>query len=47
MTTPKLQGDVGPGFTIHLKKAGKTVTTLTAGKYTITVATSRRSTTST
>ena len=38
MTPPKLQGDVGPGFTIHLKKAAKAVKTLTAGKYTITVA---------
>jgi len=34
----KLQGDVGPGFTIHLKKAGKTVTKLTPGSYSITVA---------
>jgi plastocyanin len=37
MSHPKLTGDVGPGFTIHLKKAGKTVTSLTKGTYTITV----------
>ena len=38
MSTPKLKGDVGPGFTIHLKDAkGKAVKTLKAGKYTITV----------
>jgi plastocyanin len=35
--TPKLTGTVGPGFTITLKKAGKTVKTLKAGRYTITV----------
>jgi plastocyanin len=34
---PKLTGTVGPGFTITLKKAGKTFKTLKAGKYTITV----------
>jgi plastocyanin len=33
----KLVGTVGPSFTITLKKAGKKVTTLKAGKYTITV----------
>lgn len=35
--TPKLVGEVGPGFTIELKKAGKDVKTLKAGKYTIKV----------
>ncbi len=35
--TPKLTGTVGPGFTISLKKAGKTLKTLKAGKYSITV----------
>ena len=35
---PKLIGTVGPGFTISLKTAaGKTVTTLERGTYTITV----------
>lgn len=33
----KLVAIVGPGFTITLKKAGKKVTTLPAGAYTITV----------
>jgi plastocyanin len=33
----KLVGTVGPSFTITLKKAGKKVTTLKAGTYTITV----------
>ena len=33
----RLAGTTGPGFTITLKKAGKKVTTLTRGKYTITV----------
>ena len=33
----KLVATVGPGFTITLKKAGKKVTTLPAGAYTITV----------
>jgi plastocyanin len=37
MAPTKLKGTVGPGFTITLKKAGKTVRTLKAGKYTITV----------
>jgi plastocyanin len=32
-STPKLQGTVGPGFTIHLTKAGKKVTSLKAGPY--------------
>jgi plastocyanin len=32
-----LAGTVGPGFTITLAKAGKKVTTLKAGTYTITV----------
>lgn len=36
--TPKLVGTVGPGFTISLKSAaGKKVTSLKAGTYTITV----------
>jgi plastocyanin len=35
--TRKLTGTVGPGFTITLKKAGKTFKTLSAGRYTITV----------
>jgi plastocyanin len=34
----KLKGDVGPGFTIHLKSAaGKTVKTLKPGLYSVTV----------
>jgi plastocyanin len=34
----KLKGDVGPGFTIHLKDAaGKTVKTLKAATYSVTV----------
>lgn len=33
----RLVATVGPGFTITLKKAGKKVTTLPAGMYTITV----------
>jgi hypothetical protein len=36
-STPTLKGVVGPGFTISLKKAGKTVKTLKAGKYRIVV----------
>lgn len=36
-TATRLTGTVGPGFTISLKKSGKKVTTLKAGKYTITV----------
>jgi len=35
--TPKLQGTVGPGFTISLKSHGKKVTSLTAGSYTFVV----------
>jgi plastocyanin len=35
--TPKLTGTVGPGFTISLKKAGRAVTSLKAGTYSITV----------
>ena len=34
----KLAGTVGPGFTINLTKAGKKVTRLPAGTYSITVA---------
>ena len=34
---PKLVGTVGPGFTITLKKSGKKVTKLKAGKYSIAV----------
>jgi Copper binding proteins, plastocyanin/azurin family len=37
MAPTKLKGTTGPGFVITLKKAGKTVRTLKAGKYTITV----------
>lgn len=38
MSTPKLTGTVGPGFTISLKDGtGKKVTTLKAGKYTFVV----------
>jgi hypothetical protein len=37
MATPKLIGTVGPGFTISLKKSGRLVKTLPAGKYTIVV----------
>jgi plastocyanin len=32
-STPALQGTVGPGYTISLKKAGKKVTKLKAGRY--------------
>ena len=35
--TPTLNGVDGPGFTISLKKAGKKVTSLKAGKYKIVV----------
>jgi plastocyanin len=35
---PTVQGTVGPGFTISLKKAGKKVVTLKAGRYTFVVA---------
>ncbi|HZQ65725.1 MAG TPA: plastocyanin/azurin family copper-binding protein [Gaiellaceae bacterium] len=37
MAAPKLTGTVGPGFTISLKKAGKAVRTLKAGRYTFVV----------
>ena len=37
MAPTKLQGSVGPGFTITLKKGGAKVRTLKAGKYSITV----------
>ena len=37
MSTPKLNGTVGPGFTITMKKNGNKVTTLKAGKYTLVV----------
>jgi azurin len=37
LSATKLSGTTGPGFTITLKKAGKKVTKLTAGTYTITV----------
>ena len=33
----KLTGTTGPGFTITVKKAGKKVTKVAAGKYTLTV----------
>ena len=36
-TTGKLVGTSGPGFTINLTKSGKTVKTLKAGTYKITV----------
>lgn len=36
-TATKLVGTTGPGMTITVKKAGKRVTTLKPGKYTITV----------
>jgi plastocyanin len=32
-STPTLTGTVGPGYTIHLTKGGKKVTSLKAGKY--------------
>jgi plastocyanin len=38
MSTPKVNGTVGPGFTITLTKGGKKVTTLKAGKYTFVIA---------
>jgi plastocyanin len=37
MSTPKLSGTVGPGFTISLKQGTKAVKTLKAGRYTLTV----------
>jgi hypothetical protein len=36
-STPTLKGVVGPGFTISLKKGGKKVKTLKAGKYRIVI----------
>ncbi len=36
-SAPKLTGSVGPGFTISLKQGTKKVTSLKAGRYTITV----------
>jgi hypothetical protein len=35
--TPTLKGVVGPGYTISLKKGGKKVKTLKAGKYRIVI----------
>ncbi len=37
-STPTLKGVVGPGYTISLKKAGKSVKTLKAGTYKFVVA---------
>jgi plastocyanin len=37
MSPPKLNGTVGPGFTITLKKAGRAVKTLKAGRYTFVI----------
>ncbi len=37
LSATKLSGTTGPGFTITVKKAGKKVTRLTPGKYTVTV----------
>lgn len=34
VTLPRLNGTVGPSFTITLKQSGKKVTTLKAGRYT-------------
>jgi plastocyanin len=36
-STPTLQGEVGPGFTIEVKMAGKDVKTLKAGTYKLVV----------
>jgi plastocyanin len=36
-STPRLTGEVGPGFTIEVNKAGKDVKTLKAGTYRIKV----------
>ena len=36
--SPKLNGTVGPGFTISLKQSGKQVKTLKAGTYTFAIA---------
>lgn len=38
LSATRLAGTTGPGFTITVKKAGKKVTRLTPGKFTITVA---------
>jgi plastocyanin len=38
MSTPRLVGTVGPGFTISLKHNGKAFKTLKAGKYTFAIA---------
>jgi plastocyanin len=35
---PKLNGTVGPGFTIHLTRAGKAVKSLKAGTYSFVIA---------
>jgi plastocyanin len=37
LSATRVSGTTGPGLTITLKKAGKKVTRLTAGQYTITV----------
>jgi hypothetical protein len=37
MSHPLLKGDVGPGFSIHLKQNGKTVKQLAPGTYSIQV----------
>jgi len=37
MSHPKLVGTVGPGFTITLKRNGKPVKTLKAGRYTFVI----------
>jgi plastocyanin len=37
MSTPKLTGTVGPGFTITLTQSGKKVSSLKAGKYTFAI----------
>jgi plastocyanin len=37
-SAPKLTGTVGPGYTIHLTRAGKAVKTLKAGTYTFVIA---------
>jgi len=37
MSSPKLTGTVGPGFTISLKQGGKAVKTVKAGRYSFVV----------
>ena len=37
LSTPRLVGTVGPGFTISLKQNGKLVKTLKAGRYTFAI----------